>query len=99
MKLFKLAIALLLASCFAGPTFAAEWIVGANIGNVPWEFQDARGKFIGFEIDLVNEVAKRTGNTAKIENIPFNGLFPAVLSGRIQIAISSITITPKRLAT
>jgi polar amino acid transport system substrate-binding protein len=77
---------------------AADWVVGANIGNVPWEFQDARGHYVGFEIDLVNEVARRAGKTVDIQNIPFNGLFSAVQSGRIQIAISSITITPKRLA-
>ena len=76
---------------------AADWTVGANIGNVPWEFQDAKGQFVGFEIDLIHEVARRNGKTVQIENIPFNGLFPAVLSGRIQVAISSITITPKRL--
>ncbi len=90
-------VALLLAASAALPASAADWVVGANIGNVPWEFQDASGKFVGFEIDLVNEVAKRAGKTVQIENIPFNGLFPAVQSGRIQIAISSITITPKRL--
>jgi polar amino acid transport system substrate-binding protein len=97
MKLSRFAAVVALAASFAAPALAAEWTVGANIGNVPWEFQDAQGKFVGFEIDLVNEVAKRTGNTVKIENIPFNGLFPAVQSGRIQIAISSITITAKRL--
>ena len=89
--------ALLLAASAALPAAAADWVVGANIGNVPWEFQDASGKFVGFEIDRVNEVAKRAGKTVQLENIPFNGLFPAVQSGRIQIAISSITITPKRL--
>ena len=77
---------------------AADWVVGANIGNVPWEFQDAHGHYVGFEIDLVTEVARRAGKTLEIQNIPFNGLFSAVQSGRIQIAISSITITPKRLA-
>jgi polar amino acid transport system substrate-binding protein len=99
MNLEKYAAAIVLAAVAAGPVWAAEWTVGANIGNVPWEFQDAQGKFVGFEVDLVNEVAKRTGNTVKIENIPFNGLFPAVLSGRIQMAISSVTITAKRLET
>jgi len=102
MKLFKFASAaavLAFSAAFSAPAAAADWTVGANIGNVPWEFQDATGKFVGFEIDLVNEVAKRLGKSVEIENIPFNGLFPAVLSGRIQIAISSITITPKRLET
>jgi len=81
------------------PAAAADWTVGANIGNVPWEFQNAQGQYVGFEIDLINEVAKRAGRSVQIENIPFNGLFSAVQSNRIQIAISSITVTPRRLAT
>ncbi|WP_417799080.1 ABC transporter substrate-binding protein [Terasakiella pusilla] len=76
---------------------AADLTVGANIGNVPWEFQDANGNVVGFEVDLVTEVAKRLGKSVEFVNIPFNGLFPAVQSGRIDMAVSSITITDKRL--
>lgn len=90
-------IALALAVVFSSNTSAADLVVGANIGNVPWEFQDASGEFVGFEIDLVKETAQRLGKTVEVINIPFNGLFAAVQSGRIDIAISSITITEKRL--
>lgn len=76
---------------------AADLTVGANIGNVPWEFEDGDGKVVGFEIDLVNEIAKRLGKSVEFVNTPFNGLFPAVQSGRINMAVSSITITEKRL--
>ena len=76
---------------------AADLTAGANIGNVPWEFQDASGEVQGFEIELVREIAKRLGKTVAIENIPFQGLFAAVQSGRIDMAVSSITITEKRL--
>lgn len=76
---------------------AADWTVGANIGNVPWEFEDADGKVTGFEVDLVEEIADRMGKTVEFVNTPFNGLFPAVQSGRIDMAVSSITITDKRL--
>ena len=72
-------------------------IVGANIGNVPWEFQDESGDFVGFEIDLAAAVAERLGATVETVNIPFNGLFSAVQSGRIDMATSSITITDERL--
>jgi len=81
----------------AGSAKAADLTVGANIGNVPWEFQQADGSLAGFEIDLVNEVAKRLGKSIEIVNIPFSGLFSAVQSGRINMAVSSITITEKRL--
>lgn len=76
---------------------ADDLVVGANIGNVPWEFQDASGEFVGFELDLVREIGKRLGRQVDVVNIPFNGLFPAVQSGRIDIALSSITVTDKRL--
>lgn len=71
--------------------------VGANIGNVPWEFQDTEGNFVGFEVDLIKEVGKRMGREVNIMNVPFNGLFSAVQSGRIDVAMSSIGITDKRL--
>jgi polar amino acid transport system substrate-binding protein len=99
MRFSHLGTGLVFALLLSLPAAAAVWTVGANVGNVPWEFQDAKGQIVGFEIDLVSEAARRSGHTVKIENIPFNGLFAAVASGRIQIAISSITITPKRLET
>jgi len=71
--------------------------VGANIGNVPWEFQDTKGQLIGFEIDLVHKIASQLGKEVDVVNIPFSGLFSAVQSNRIDIAISSITITDERL--
>ncbi len=76
---------------------SAELRVGANIGNVPWEFQDASGDDVGFEIDLVDEIGKRLGVPVSIVNIPFAELFAAVQSGQIDAAVSSITITGKRL--
>jgi polar amino acid transport system substrate-binding protein len=77
---------------------AENLTVGANVGNVPWEFQDETGAIVGFEIDLATEIANRLGREVAFENIPFNGLFSAVQSGRINMAMSSITITQKRLA-
>ena len=90
--------ALLSALFLVATVQADELVVGANIGNVPWEFADRGGEFVGFEIDLITEVARRLGHTVDVVNIPFNGLFSAVQSGRIDVALSSMTITEKRLA-
>ncbi|WP_339489951.1 transporter substrate-binding domain-containing protein [Pseudomonas sp. EL_65y_Pfl2_R95] len=93
----KVLLGMAIATAFSASTLAADWTVGANVGNVPWEFQNAKGEIVGFEVDVVNEVAKRAGKSVEFVNIPFNGLFSAVQSKRADIAISSITITPKRL--
>ncbi|MCX7560983.1 transporter substrate-binding domain-containing protein [Sulfitobacter sp. F26204] len=96
-KVKSFVAAVTLAGGLAAAAQADTLQVGANIGNVPWEFQDETGANVGFEVDLVNEVASRLGHDVEINNIPFNGLFSAVQSGRIDIAISSITITEERL--
>ncbi len=94
----KTITAFALVAAIASPAFAKTLTVGANVGNVPWEFQNEQSEIVGFEVELVQEVATRLGyDEVEIENIPFNGLFSAVQSGRIDAAISSITITDKRL--
>ena len=50
------------AAGIAGAAQAQEALeVGANIGNVPWEFQDDTGAFVGFEVDLASAVAAQLG--------------------------------------
>ena len=94
-KILAATTALLLVS---GPALAETLTAGANIGNVPWEFQDENSEIVGFEVDLLREVSERLGyDELDIQNVPFNGLFSAVQSGRIDVAISSITITDERL--
>lgn len=87
----------LLALSAQAPAHAADMKVGANVGNVPWEFQNEKGEIVGFEIDLAKEIGKRLNMNVSVVNIPFNGLFAAVQSGQIDAAVSSITITKKRL--
>ena len=80
------------------PAFAAEPLkVGAYPANPPWEFKQPDGHFEGFEIDVANDVAKRLNTTADIQDLGFQALFAAVSAGRIDMAVSSITITPERL--
>lgn len=82
----------------AGATFAAGVLkVGSYPANPPWEFKDEAGKFQGFEVDIVNEIAKRLGMTADIQGMDFKALFVATASKRVDIVISSLTITDDRL--
>ncbi|WP_206198104.1 ABC transporter substrate-binding protein [Shimia sediminis] len=76
---------------------AADLTVGVNVGNVPWEFQQNDGQIVGFEVDLINEIANRLGKSVELQNTAWEGIFTAVRSGRVDVAIASITITDERL--
>lgn len=71
--------------------------VGSYPANPPWEFKDEKGAFQGFEVDIVNEIAKRMDTTAEIEGLDFKALFVASASKRVDLVISSLTITNERL--
>jgi polar amino acid transport system substrate-binding protein len=71
--------------------------VGAYPTNPPWEFKTENNEFEGFEVDVVREVASRLGWEVEIQDLGFQALFAATSSGRIDAAISSITITGERL--
>jgi polar amino acid transport system substrate-binding protein len=71
--------------------------VGAYPTNPPFETKLSDGSFEGFEVDVVNDAAKRIGMKTNIADYGFQALFAAVASKRIDVAISTITITPDRL--
>ena len=97
-NLILLATAAGMALGAAGAQAEGTLNVGSYPSNPPFEFKNDGGTFEGFEVDIVNEAAKRAGMTTNIADYGFQALFAATTSGRIDVAISSITITKERLA-
>lgn len=89
----------IVAACaaFAAPAAAEDMVVGAYPANPPWEYKTDSGAFEGFEVDVATEVAKRIGADVKFQDLGFQALFAATASGRIDFAISSISVTNERL--
>ncbi len=92
---------LLAASAFAAIPLRAGAAtvlqVGSYPSNPPFEFKDDSGHFQGFEIDLVNAIAAKLDMTVEITDLGFQALFAATASHRVDMAVSSITVTPARL--
>lgn len=89
------------ASMLAMPHFAAaeegKLLIGSYPSNPPFEFKNESGTFEGFEAEIAAEVAKRLNLTPEFSDLGFQALFAATSSKRIDVAISSITITKERL--
>ncbi|MCC5781044.1 amino acid ABC transporter substrate-binding protein [Nitratireductor sp. B36] len=96
IRAFALSIALA-AATFVPAAFAETITVGAYPANPPWEYKTETGDFEGFEVDVAREVAKRLGMDVTFQDLGFQALFAATSSGRIDFAISSISITNERL--
>jgi len=62
----------------------------------PFETIDAQGNPAGVSVDLARALGDSLHRPVKIENIPFTGLIPSLLSGKIDLILSSMTDTPER---
>jgi polar amino acid transport system substrate-binding protein len=73
-----------------------ELIVGMELNYPPFEMIDLEGRPAGISVEMAGALAKHLGRPLKIENIPFDGLIPALKTGRIDLIISSMTATAER---
>lgn len=74
--------------------------VGTSADFPPFESMDivdGKDVIVGFDIDLVNEIAKELNMEVEVENITFDGLVDAVKTNKINMAISGMNPTPDRL--
>ena len=69
--------------------------IGTYFVNPPFEFI-AHGKRVGFEVDLMNEVAKRLGLRPAFVNTQWEVILGEMQHNRYDCIVGGITITPER---
>lgn len=105
LSLLALAATLLLTGCpapkqasdaYDAAKARGELIVAMDAGYVPFEVLEADGSFSGFDVDLINEVAKDMGVKVKIKNVAWNGIIGELNTGKADLIISGMSITDER---
>lgn len=82
------------------PIFAVaeerKLVVGMELAYPPFEMRDAQGEPAGVSVDLARALGVHLGVPVEIQNLPFDGLIPALKTGRIDLIVSSMTATEER---
>lgn len=94
-----LLLPVLMAGLLAGgcaPSGPAPLVVGMELAYPPFEMTDPSGQPVGVSVDLARALADYLGRPLKIENMPFDGLIPALKTGSIDLVLSSMTDTEER---
>src|SRR5574344_31956 len=70
--------------------------IGTSTGSTGFAaYRD--GKYVGFDIDLIERFAAKYGYTVDISDMKFAALIPSLASGRVDVILSSITIYKRQL--
>ena len=94
---FTIVSSLFIAGCGNTNSSQKVWRVGTDATYAPFGFKDKdSGKLAGFDVDIINAIAKEEGIEADVQNLNFDALLPALQSNTIDIAISDMTISEER---
>ncbi|KUH84586.1 bifunctional serine/threonine-protein kinase/transporter substrate-binding domain-containing protein [Mycobacterium sp. IS-1556] len=71
-------------------------VIGVNTPYAPNEFKDATGQIVGFDVDLMNAVARTLGLVPEYRETAFEAILPSVRAGDFNVGMSSFTDTKER---
>ncbi|HJV46419.1 MAG TPA: basic amino acid ABC transporter substrate-binding protein [Bacillota bacterium] len=69
--------------------------VVTNAEFPPFESQEG-GKIVGFDVDLINAVAKAENLQVKVQHTPWDAMFDAIDHDKANVAIAAITVNDER---
>ena len=86
------------ASAASGATAAAgqTYKIALNAEFAPFESMSTDGKIEGFDVDVMNAMAKAGGFNVEYKHQPWEGLFATLTNGDADAVISAVTITDER---
>nr|WP_239529411.1 transporter substrate-binding domain-containing protein [Sporolactobacillus spathodeae] len=74
-------------------------VVGLSAATPPYEFHysnNGKNELKGADLELVKRIAKQIGVKYQIKDMDFDGLLPALQSGKIDMIVSAMSPTPER---
>lgn len=93
----KFVTTVLASALIGGSACAATLNVGTEATFAPFEFMDEKTKEVtGFDMEIIEAVAKATGDKVRLHNMGFDGLIPSLQAGIIDVTVAAMTITPER---
>lgn len=93
MRILKLILLFLFSALYAEEEVLK---VGMELTYPPFEMIDPEGAPAGYSVDMAHALGKFLNKKIIIENIPFIGLIPALHCGKIDLIISSMSVTEER---
>ncbi len=71
-------------------------VMGTAPGFPPFEYLDNQSVVVGVDIDIMARVAKSLNKELVVESIDFDGLIPALNSGKIDVIAAGMTVKEER---
>jgi polar amino acid transport system substrate-binding protein len=96
LKLVIVAMFIAISGAFAFDANKKEIIIGTSAMRPPVSFVNDKNEIVGFDPEFVRAVMAELGYTVKFENMDFDALIPSLVSGKIDLIASGLSINDER---
>ena len=70
-------------------------VMATNAAFPPYEYVEG-GKFVGIDVEIATEIAKKLGMELKIEDVDFGAIIGGVAEGKYDMGMAGMTVTETR---
>ena len=92
----SVAAAVALAAVAATAAAAEKLVVAADVGYAPHVMARPEGGFEGYNVDMIDEIARRLGIEYEIVDQEWSGIFAGLNAKKYDFIIAPTTVTPER---
>ena len=73
------------------------FVMATNAEFPPYEFYEGQD-IVGIDVEIAKAIAESMGKELKVEDMAFDSIIPAILSGKADIGVAGMTVTEDRKA-
>ncbi|MDR0423718.1 MAG: transporter substrate-binding domain-containing protein [Rickettsiales bacterium] len=96
MKIRCFISSLIIVFAMAALLNAREILVGISPIRPPFMYVDENDEIKGYDPDIARAVLKKLGHTPKFVNMTYDGLIPSLITGKIEMIASGLSINDER---
>ncbi len=90
-------IAVTFVACSGGSTEKEKLSLATSADFPPYEYIGDNGAYAGIDIEIAQAIADKLGRELVVENMDFDSIVGAVSTGKSDMGMAGLTVTPDRL--
>ena len=91
------AMMLVLAMLLTTAAMAETLTMGSSCDFPPYEYyHDETGEIVGIDVEIAQAICEKLGCELKVEDMQFDSIIAAVVSGKVDFGMSGFTVTEER---
>jgi len=95
-RIATLFLTVFMLCALSGFAAADKLVVATDTNFKPFSYKDSSGKYVGFDVEFWDAVAREMDLEYTLQPMDFNGIIPGLQSGNVDVAVAGMSVKANR---